>query len=62
LTSGNPISFVGSRLNQLYRWELTNEAHPESDKASFHDFIVERDSEKMEKKKQQANGNAEKWP
>lgn len=32
----NPVSFVGS-YGEIYRWELTNAAHPESDKATFHD-------------------------
>ena len=49
----NPISFVGSSLNKLYRWELTNAAHPESDKATFHDYIVEHDLEKLTKEKRQ---------
>jgi hypothetical protein len=43
----NPISFVGSSGHELYRWELTNEAHPESDKPTFHDYIVEKDLEKL---------------
>jgi hypothetical protein len=52
----NPISFVGSRLDKLYRWELTNEAHPESDKPTFHDYIVEKDLEKLTKEKKQGLG------
>lgn len=52
----NPISFVGSRLDKLYRWELTNEAHPESDKPTFHDYIVERDLEKLTREKKQGLG------
>ena len=50
----NPISFVGAGgSGKIYRWELTNEAHPESDKATFHDFIVEKDLEKLTKEKKQ---------
>ena len=52
----NPISFVGSSLNKLYRWELTNEAHPESDKATFHDYVVDHDLEKLTKEKRQGLG------
>ena len=52
----NPISFVGSSGNKLYRWELTNAAHPESNKATFHDFIVERDLEMLTKEKRQGLG------
>ncbi len=51
----NPISFVGSN-GEIYRWELTNEAHPESDKATFHDYIVEHDLEKLRKEKRQGLG------
>lgn len=39
----NPVSLVGSSGKKIYRWELTNEAHPESDKASYWDYVVERD-------------------
>jgi hypothetical protein len=52
----NPISFVGSRMDKLYRWELTNEAHPESDKPTFHDYIVEKDLEKLTREKRQGLG------
>jgi hypothetical protein len=52
----NPISFVGSSLSKLYRWELTNEAHPESDKPTFHDYIVEKDLEKLTREKKQGLG------
>lgn len=51
----NPISFVGSD-GEIYRWELTNAAHPESDKATFHEYIVERDLEKLRKEKRQGLG------
>jgi WD40 repeat protein len=55
----NPISFVGSSGHKLYRWELTNEAHPESDKPTFHDYIVEKDLEKLTREKKQGlGGNA----
>ena len=56
----NPISFVGSRLNKLYRWELTNAAHPESDKTTFHDYIVEHDLEKLTRENRQGLGQKHK--
>jgi hypothetical protein len=52
----NPISFVGSTLNELYRWELTKEAHPWIDKPTLHDYVVDYDLEKMKKEKQQGPG------
>ncbi len=51
----NPISFVGSD-GEIYRWELTKEAYPECDKASFHDYIVEHDLAKLTKDKKQGLG------
>ena len=51
----NPISFVGSD-GEIYRWDLTNAAHPESDKATFHDYIVEHDLAKLTKDKKQGLG------
>jgi hypothetical protein len=51
----NPVSFVGSD-GDIYRWELTNEAHPESDKATFWDYIVEKDLEKLTREKRQGLG------
>ena len=54
--TNNPISFVGSSQEIIYRWELTNKAHPESKKATFHDYIVERDLEKLTREKRQGLG------
>ena len=51
--TNNPVSFVGSYGDKLYRWELTNEAHPESNKPTFHDYIVEKDLEKLAREKTQ---------
>lgn len=51
----NPVSFVGS-YGEIYRWELTNAAHPESDKATFHDYIVKHDLEKLRKENRQGLG------
>jgi hypothetical protein len=49
----NPVSFVGSYGDKLYRWELTNEAHPESNKPTFHEYLVGKDLEKLAKEKTQ---------
>jgi len=46
----NPVSFVASN-GIIYRWDLTNEAHPESDKPTFHEYVVEKDLERMAKEK-----------
>jgi hypothetical protein len=52
------IAFLGSSLSKLYRWELTNEAHPESDKPTFHDYIVEKDLAKLTREKRQGLGRS----
>ncbi len=56
----NPIAFVGSSINMLYRWELTKEAHPWIDKPTLHDYVVDYDLEKMKKDKQQGPGGEHK--
>jgi hypothetical protein len=56
----NPISFVGSSSNKLYRWELTKEAHPWIDKPTLHDYVVDYDLEKLKKEKQQGPGGKHK--
>ena len=56
----NPVSFVGSSGGDIYRWELTNEAHPESDRPTFHDYIVEKDLERLTKEKKQGLGRMHK--
>jgi len=58
----NPTSFVGTYLKNLYRWELTKEAQRsmmgnDFDKyATFHDYIVAKDLEKLTKEKKQGLG------
>jgi hypothetical protein len=47
----NPISFVGSSSNMLYRWELTKEAYPWIDKPTLHDYVVDYDLGKLKKEK-----------
>jgi hypothetical protein len=49
--TSNPTSFVGDGEEGLYRWELSNEAYPESDKPTFHDYIVEKDLESLAREK-----------
>ena len=56
----NPTSLVGAYLDKLYRWELTSEAHKESTKPDFHEFIVEKDLEKLTKEKKQGLGQDKK--
>ncbi|MRR06248.1 MAG: hypothetical protein EG828_04795 [Deltaproteobacteria bacterium] len=54
--TSNPTSFVGTRLGKIYRWDLDNHPHPKSEHMSFHDYVVERDLEKLRKEKQQGLG------
>ena len=57
--TNNPMSFVGARRLNLFRWELTKEAQKEMmgddyDKyETFHDWIVEKYLEKLTKEKKQ---------
>jgi len=52
----NPISYVGSYRNTLYRWELTRDAYPEAGDMDLHDYIVQKDLEKLTREKQQGLG------
>jgi len=52
----NPISFVGSRGEVIYRWDLENRDFPEKGKMSFHDYIVQEDLKKLTKEKRQGLG------
>jgi len=52
----NPTSFVGSRGESLYRWDLENQDFPEKGKMSFHDYVVQEDLKKMIKEKKQGLG------
>ena len=52
----NPISYVGSYRNTLYRWEFTRDAYPEAGDMDLHDYIVQKDLEKLTREKQQGLG------
>jgi len=52
----NPISFVGSRGNKIYRCDLENQDFPEKGKMSFHDYVVQEDLKKLTKEKRQGLG------
>ena len=39
--TNHPVSFVGSSLDKLYRWDLENRDFPGKGKLSFHDYIVQ---------------------
>ncbi len=44
----NPQALVLTQGDgHIIKWELTNEAHPESDKPTFWDYIVKKDIEKL---------------
>ena len=51
--TNHPVSFVGSSLEKLYRWDLENQDYPGKGRLSFHDYIVEKDLEKLTKEKRQ---------
>jgi hypothetical protein len=52
----NPISFVGSIRNEIYRWDLENRDFPGKGKISFHDYIVQEDLKKLAREKRQGLG------
>jgi len=52
----NPISYVGSYMSTLYRWELTSDAYPEAGDMDLHDYIVQKDLEKLTREKRQGLG------
>ena len=60
--TNNPTSFVADGRKGLYRWELTKEAQKSmmgdnADKyPSLHDYIIEKDLEKLTKEKKQGLG------
>jgi len=54
--TSNPTGFVGSSLDKIYRWDLENQDFPEKGKMSFHDYIVQKDLEKLTKDKKQGLG------
>lgn len=52
----NPIGFVGSSCEDIYRWDLENRDFPEKGKMSFHDYIVQEDLKKLTRDKRQGLG------
>lgn len=56
----NPVSFVGSNLDKIYRWDLENRDFPEKGKMSFHDYIVQEDLKKLTEEKRQGLGGKQK--
>jgi hypothetical protein len=52
----SPVSFVGSDVGKLYRWDLGNRDFPEKGKMSFHDYIVQEDLKKLAREKRQGLG------
>jgi len=54
--TNQPVSFVGSSIDKLYRWDLENQDYPGKGRLSFHDYIVEKDLEKLTKDKRQGLG------
>jgi hypothetical protein len=54
--TNNPVSFVGSRGETIYRCDLENRDFPGNDKMSFHDYIVQEDLKKLTREKRQGLG------
>lgn len=58
--TSNPVSFVGSRGETIYRCDLENRDFPGKGKMSFHDYIVQEDLKKLTKEKRQGLGQKQK--
>ncbi|MDD3295520.1 MAG: hypothetical protein PHG20_12630, partial [Geobacteraceae bacterium] len=56
----NPISFVGSIRNEIYRWDLEHRDFPGKGKMSFHDYIVQEDLKKLARERRQGLGDKQK--
>lgn len=54
--TSNPVSFVGSRGETIYRCDLENRDFPGKDKMSFHDYVVQEDLKKLTREKRQGLG------
>ncbi|WP_306535412.1 hypothetical protein [Geobacter sp.] len=54
--TSNPTGFVGSSLDKIYRWDLEIRDFPQKGKMSFHDYVVQKDLEKLAKEKRQGLG------
>ncbi|WP_225073355.1 hypothetical protein [Desulfuromonas sp. CSMB_57] len=52
----NPTAFVASGGDELNRWELTRDAYPEAGDMDLHDYIVQKDLEKLTREKRQGLG------
>ncbi|MDA8429046.1 MAG: hypothetical protein M0T70_07305 [Geobacteraceae bacterium] len=55
-----PTGFVGSYLDKIFRWDLENQDFPEKGKMSFHDYVVQKDLEKLTREKRQGLGEKHK--
>jgi len=52
----NPTAFVAAGGDELYRWELTSNFYPEAGDMDLHDYIVQKDLEKLTREKRQGLG------
>lgn len=52
----NPTAFVAAGGDKLYRWELTSGFYPEAGDMDLHDYIVQKDLEKLTREKRQGLG------
>ena len=54
--TSNPVAFVGSSQETIFRCDLESQDFPEKGRMSFHDYIVQKDLEKLAKEKRQGLG------
>lgn len=52
----NPTGYVGTRLDEIYHWDLENQDFPGKGKMSFHDYVVQEDLKKLAREKRQGLG------
>jgi len=52
----NPTAFVATSRDELFRWKLTGDGYPEAGDMDLHDYIVQKDLEKLTREKRQGLG------
>jgi hypothetical protein len=52
----NPTAFVATSRDELFRWGLTREAYPEAGDMDLHDYLLQKDLEKLTREKRQGLG------
>jgi hypothetical protein len=52
----NPTAFVATSRDELFRWALTSNFYPEAGDMDLHNYIVQKDLEKLTREKRQGLG------